>query len=170
MALLEFKNLPDTSTPLTAENLNYNFDLMSNMITVRGSGSTEITTTDSETKQIPLNVNIARVGTKLTFDDANDCIVIGEGISYVSVSAGASIMLNSSGMTYQTFNIYKNNTALDIAAQIRQQNSPSIYTFTTLADILVPVSAGDKISIRIFNRLAGNLVISGQYLSVKVIA
>ena len=38
MALLEFKNLPDTSTPLTAENLNNNFeyldDKMSNFLKV----------------------------------------------------------------------------------------------------------------------------------------
>ena len=31
MALIEFKNLPDTSTPLTAENLNNNFEYLKSM-------------------------------------------------------------------------------------------------------------------------------------------
>ena len=30
MALIEFKNLPDTTTPITAENLNYNFNELNN--------------------------------------------------------------------------------------------------------------------------------------------
>ena len=33
MALIEFKNLPDTSTPLTAENLNNNFEYLDNKFT-----------------------------------------------------------------------------------------------------------------------------------------
>lgn len=37
MALIEFKNLPDTSTPLSAENLNHNFNELSN----RDARSTE---------------------------------------------------------------------------------------------------------------------------------
>ena len=37
MALIEFKNLPDTSTPLSAENLNNNFNELNN----RGIYSTE---------------------------------------------------------------------------------------------------------------------------------
>lgn len=171
MALLEFKNLPDTSTPLNAENLNYNFDLMSNMITIKGS-NTSITTGDSEYVEIPYDTNFASVGNKLTFDNTNDCIVIGEGISYVSVSAGMSIQLNTTGMTYQQFAIYKNNTKLDTYAQIRQNstNTTNVTDFVTLADILIPVQAGDKISTKFFNRLGGSFNIFQQYLSVKVIA
>lgn len=171
MALKEFKNLPDTSTPLNAENLNYNFDLMSNMITVRGSGTTSLTTTsESETITIPLNETVANVGDKLTFNNGDDCIVIGAGVSYVSVSCGTAIQLTTSGMTYQNLIIYKNSTQLSIVAQIKTLQSSDIRPYVNMSDILVPVSQGDKISLKLFNRLAGSINVSGQYLTVKVIA
>lgn len=38
MALIEFKNLPDTSTPINAENLNHNFELLQGSVLYEDSG------------------------------------------------------------------------------------------------------------------------------------
>lgn len=171
MSLITFKDLPDTTTPLNASNLNNNFDFLCNMITVRGSGTTALTTSsDSETVAIPLNGTVASIGDKLTFDNANNCIVIGAGVSYVSVSCGTAIQLTTSGMTYQNLTIYKNSTQLSLVAQIKTLQSSDIRPYVNMSDILVPVSQGDKISLKLFNRLAGSINVSGQYLTVKVIA
>lgn len=170
MALIEFKNLPDTSTPLTAENLNNNFNLLSNMMTVKGADENITTTADSQRQKIKLDEITNSIGDKLTFDDTNDGIRIGAGVSYVSVSCGCAVSQKSSGMTYQTLSILKNGNQQSVVAQARGQYSPDIYSHCTLADILIPVQQNDLISMGMFNRLAGTIGIYNKYLTVKVIA
>lgn len=47
MALIEFKDLPDTSTPLNAENLNNNFNALKGEVLFEGSTTGNITLNDS---------------------------------------------------------------------------------------------------------------------------
>lgn len=49
MALVEFKNLPDTSTPLNAANLNNNFNYLLNMIYPVGSIYMSVNSTNPST-------------------------------------------------------------------------------------------------------------------------
>lgn len=49
MALVEFKNFPDTSTPLNAENLNNNFKEIFNLIYPVGSIYMSVSSTDPST-------------------------------------------------------------------------------------------------------------------------
>lgn len=46
MALIEFKNKPDTTTPINATNLNYNFNEVLNLIYPVGRGFIDFTDTD----------------------------------------------------------------------------------------------------------------------------
>lgn len=46
MALIEFKNKPDTTTPINATNLNYNFNEILNLIFPIGRGFIDFTETD----------------------------------------------------------------------------------------------------------------------------
>ena len=169
MSLIEFKDLPDTTTPLNSTNLNNNFNFFCNMITVSGPDESITTTSDSQRVKISLNSTFAQVGDKLSFNDGEDCIVIGEGVSYISVSCGCTFMPVSSSTTYQILEITKNSTNQSIRAQVRGQNSPSVYGNISISDILIPVSQGDKISMTMFNRVAGEVNVFNRYLTVKVI-
>lgn len=46
MALIEFKDYPNTETPLTSENLNYNFNEILNLMWPIGRGFIDFTNTD----------------------------------------------------------------------------------------------------------------------------
>ena len=159
------------SKKITVENLNNNFNLLSNQIYLIGNDMNLTTTVEQQTEVINLNTVVASVGNKLTFDSANNAVVIGSGVNYVSVSCGCAIILSSSGMTYQALFIRKNGSSTNIGnwAQSKGQYSPSTYSYTTLSDILIPVQEGDKISIALFNRAKGTLTIGKIYMSVKVI-
>lgn len=140
------------------------------MITILGGNHDITTTTDSERSKIQFGSILAQTGNKLTFDNSNDEIVIGSGISYVSISCGCILQQKSSGMTYQNLEIYKNSTVINVA-EVKQQYSPATYYApTTLSELLISVQEGDRISCKIFNRVAGTINVSYQYLTVKAIA
>ena len=139
------------------------------MITARSSDMNFTTTADSEWTKINLNSTTSSVGNKLTLDTTNHEIVIGSGVSYISVSCGGTIILNNSGMTYQSLAIRKNTSNFGPYAQTRASYSAAVQPYVTLSDILIPVSEGDRISMMIFNRIAGTLTIGQLYMSVRVV-
>jgi len=180
MALVEFKNLPDTSTPLNAQNLNNNFELLSNQIallsnqmTITCSDTSITTTLDQKREDIPLDTVLASVGDKLTLNTANNKyeIKIGSGVSYVSVSAGYSANQTTSGATYIALTILKNGSQYGKWANAKgNPSNPNVYLYTSMSDILIPVQQGDAIALAIFIRVAGTVSITNPYLSVKVVA
>lgn len=141
-----------------------------NQILARSSDMNFTTTADSQWTTIGLNAVSSSVGSSLTLDTTNHEIVIGSGVSYISVSCGCVIILNSTGMTYQSLGIRKNTTTWGPYAQTRANYNPSVQPYVTLADVLIPVQAGDRISMMIFNRIAGTLTVGQIYMSVKVVA
>lgn len=133
------------------------------------SSDMNFTTADSEWTKLTLNSTSASVGNKLTLDTTNNEIVIGSGVSYISVSCGCTIILNSSGMTYQSIAIAKNNSRVSPYGQNRGSYNPSVQLYTTLSEILIPVQKGDKISMHVFNRLTGSITVGRIYMSVRVV-
>ena len=139
------------------------------MITTRSNDMNFTTSADSEWTKINLNSTSSSVGNKLTLDATNHEIVIGSGVSYISVSCGCVLILNSTGMTYQSLAIRKNNANWGPYAQTRASYSPAMQPYVTLSEVLVPVSEGDRISMMLFNRIAGSLILGQIYMSVKVV-
>ena len=140
-------------------------------ILTRSNDMTFTTTAESEWTKINLSLTSSSLGDKLTLDTTNHEIVIGSGVSYISVSCGCVIIPQSDGMTYQSVAIRKNTSNWGPYAQARgNRTNPVIQSYCTLADILIPVQEGDRISMMVFNRLAGTLIVGQIYMSVKVVA
>ena len=167
MALIEFQNLPNTSTPLNAENLNTNFE--KNIITVYASDMNITDTTDSQNNTIIFNGTVSSLGNKLSLNTTTGEVTIGSGISYVKVSCGCEIILGSSGMTYHAVSIRKNGSQVGKWAQTKGNYNPNVYGYATLSNVLIPVSEGDKITAAVFNRLAGSYIIGSPYMTVEVV-
>lgn len=140
-----------------------------NQITATCDDFSITTTQESEYTNIPIDTVVASVGNKLTLDTTNKEIVIGSDVSYVSVSASCAIAQASAGMTYQALLILKNGNQYSKWANSRGSYSSSVTTYNTLADILIPVQAGDKIKIALYNRLAGTVNVQSALLSVKMV-
>lgn len=82
MGLIEFKDLPDTSTPLNAENLNNNFNLLK---TKYWSGICEITSLPTETNWLVVPFNKIKTNTNQIIIE-NGIITVSEKIKSVKVS------------------------------------------------------------------------------------
>lgn len=93
MGLIEFKDYPNTSTPLNAENLNNNFNELAekNYFVATSTGSITL----NNTVDIPLT-KVRSSGTKLTLE--NGKIKVGKGVSKVRVSG--SIFMNIDGPAF----------------------------------------------------------------------
>ena len=137
MSLIEFKNLPNTSTPITAENLNNNFN---------EAKKHEIATAYLTSSQGNLGVglilldNIQTNTDKLTL--SNNAILIGDGISKIKVSANVFGEIMST-TDYLWCEIRKNGTAF-----IRGiDNSNTTYAGVSFAPILIDVQEGDYIQL-----------------------
>lgn len=144
-------------------------DKLANQIMVTGSDATITTTADSVWTKLDLNSVSSSCGNKLTLNTTNKEIVVGSGVNYISVSCGCTVILNSSGMTYQSVSIRKNGSNWGPYTQSRGSYSPSIQPYMVLSEILIPVQQGDKISMAIYNRLAGNITVGRIYMSVRVV-
>lgn len=91
MALIEFKDYPNTSTPLNAENLNNNFNELAekNYLVATSTGSITLT----NEVDIPLT-KVRSGGTKLTLE--NGKVKVGEGVSKVRVSGAIFLDIKGS--------------------------------------------------------------------------
>lgn len=169
MALLEFKDYPNTTTPLNAANLNNNFnELKRNVCTAVTNGRPVISvSTAYEIKRLPLDVATIS-GTKLTFNNSTDEIEIGTGITKVLVS-GKLVIFTSPQYNDGAAHIIKNGTETTSA------NSQKLGTFTqyVLPPRLIEVTAGDKIAMTFNSGTTGNFTFISDakqcYLTVEVI-
>lgn len=162
MALIEFQDLPNTTTPINAQNLNNNFDELDektehHIITASMSSNFTKSTTDYEI--LPLNTWVI-VGNKLTIN--NNSIVVGSNVSIVKVSAKLSFnSVASSGLKWLT--IFKNNEA--VSANPSNLSSRNMVYST---DTLVEVSAGDTITLKV-NGSVGDIIRYGvAYSNITV--
>lgn len=139
-----------------------------NMITATASDTNVTTTTDSKYTNIVFNSVLSSVGNKLTLNTSTGEITVGSGISYVKVSCGCHVIMDSAG-TYHYLTIRKNGTQFGKNSQTKGQYSPSTYGITNLSNILIPVTQGDTISAQIFCRLAGSYTMGQGYISVEAL-
>lgn len=110
MALIEFKDYPDTTTPINAQNLNHNFDELygSNkgnfLIGIMANDFTFQTLNTTET--MPIDTIYSSNGNSLTI--SNNGIKIGAGVHHVLVSAQIYAYTNVANNEFITY-IYQNN-------------------------------------------------------------
>lgn len=133
--MIIFKNLPDTSTPLNATNLNKMQEQDKNTITA--SISNNYTKTIDGYEMLPLDIQVVE-GSKLTLKDGS--IVVGSGVSKVKISAKVSFNNNASGLKWLT--IFLNSTP--ISANPRTLTGRDMIYAT---EMLIEVKKDDKISL-----------------------
>lgn len=114
-----------------------------------------------------LNTLNASIGSKLTFNSSTHRIIVGDGVSYVKVSACAL----ARGITNDIeINIRKNGSIIGTGAN-RWTNAAHFMNLA-ITDILVPVSSGDYIDLAIRTGATGTVVVGGgnyTKLTVEVV-
>lgn len=139
MALIEFKNLPDTTTPLTAQNLNNNFNYLTpSVYCVRVSSNHEWTSATQYAEElIPFDTGS---GSNSDFSLSSGKIKINGNISKVLVS----INLDDFGsQDQQGIVVYINQTPAYPAFIITP--ATTMYRLNTVANILLDVNQNDEI-------------------------
>lgn len=169
--MITFKDLPDTSTPLSSDNLNTNFEeLNRNAISVFYNGSYTL----SAGNIIPFNLE-NKHGNKLTLNSGE--IVIGSGVSKVEISA--QIWFGTGDTTRQWFKIMKDGVIVSQTLSFSTYNAG--FNVAYLSPVIVDVTAGQKITLALHSIMGTTttslLVNDGAspyntmtYLTVKVIA
>lgn len=128
MALIEFQDLPDTTTPLNAENLNNNFK--KNII--MGNAAANITTGSNTYDKVPL-VEYSKVGDNLSI--SNGGIKIGEGISKIKVSGTVMFQTISGAGQRHHMHIRQNNTVIITSTSRLQGTWETISSNVQLFDV-----------------------------------
>lgn len=122
------------------------------------------TTQESEIKALTLTSQNLQRGNKFTLE--NGAITVGEGVTAVRVSVMANIASQSDGSTYQRLQVMKNNEAYGLMTTARNNKDFASNHSLTL---LMPVKQGDVISLTVFNRLPGTLLLTYVGLTVEEI-
>ena len=150
MKKIEFKNLPDTTTPINATNLNklqtnvenaVSEAVQSNIITANLAEETPLSTTSST--KVPL-VATVNVGDKLSITDGG--IVIGTGVKNIKVYANARFDTTAEG-NILTLYIKNNGTNYMYANAIAKGNRESL----SLTPRVINVNDGDVITLEAQN-------------------
>lgn len=148
MSLITFKNLPDTSTPITAENLNNNFNELNNKINNIGSFAIGVMNNDytipavDTNYKLPIDTIEASSGSSLTI--YNDGIRIGAGVSKILVSANVYCYTNVANVEMLVY-LYRNEGLIVV------NNTKLIDDYEHIQMPMTPmtVSEGDIISLRV---------------------
>lgn len=149
MALIEFKNLPDTTTPLTAQNLNNNFnELKPSIISIKvGDDYSWTSPTQWDAGVIHFDTVLNSYNNSFTLE--NYGIKIGSNTNMVKVT----VRLEFYGSTDQTgIFVYKNN------AYYRNVLISPVDTGTTevnLTNLLVDVQPNDVLTFAIYSNASG---------------
>lgn len=170
MALVTF--VDDNPPYLNAQNLNNNFQ--PHAITI--GLSTNFTQSGSGGHIIPLDTQMSKVGSKLSFDSTNNCIVVGSGVDYIEISGGVMQSSNTTGLF--GFFITKNGIALVNALSVDFSYLPTANQLfkQSSSPIMVSVSEGDKIYLVGYGPTGGSIATyeaySGRsnYLTARVIS
>lgn len=179
MALIQFKDSPNTTTPLNSSNLNNNFTYLNEKIEqVSETINTEIvlrdnfinaycnleTQTISSGNNIPINTIWNSQGNKLTL--ADNKIYIGAGVKHVRISGAVSS--NSVSGRHRVY-LWKNNQNI-LADAIIDTNANSFYTLT-FPEQIIQVSEGDYIQMTAaadFTINSGGIAPKSTFLNVQV--
>lgn len=162
MALVEFKDLPDTSTPINATNLNNNFQELTNKW-ARLKPNLVITLTGTSETAIPLSID-AKNGNFTV--NSNGELVIGSDISKIQIS-GQLYFYQGTANTKRIF-VKKNGT--NVIRSIHS-NFNSTSTFDINAKI-IDVTEGDIISVYVTGSNGETIQngIDDSYISILKIA
>ena len=103
--------------------------------------STDLSYTSSTRGKIPFDMEMAKVGTKLTFSDNG--IVIGAGVNFIEVSATS--LQSASNADLCGVLITKNGTTLNnaVAVGFSYITTPNQMHCISLSPAIIPVSEGD---------------------------
>lgn len=166
MALVTFQDLPSTSTPLNAANLNNNFNELNSKSAIR-VGLSANTSLAIETAYTNVLIPCDRVlaqkdnSNNNTFTFANNAVTINKAGWYM---VSANIMCNSTDSSQVTIgNIYQtraNNTTNNLTEGY-MKTGVSGYRTIALTPVPVELSVGDKISLNITGSNTGNISVSG---------
>lgn len=173
MNLIEFKNKPDTSTPINSNNLNHNFNEIKNMIKtektygdeytyscdyinainkicyggLRQNKSHNLTLATWTPQTVPMDEDFNwNGGTKLINSGDGKSITIGAGVSKIKVRGMVTIQSPNKDSIFEV-HLCKNDVIISGASYygtvIQNQNTTSFIIQETLLD----VNEGDKITL-----------------------
>lgn len=142
-------------------------DLIKSAITVKAT-SNKYTTTTANYQHVNIEFDTATIiGNKLNFDNANNAIIIGKGVSKVTVSANCSYMWDTVVSNEVTLAISKNDVTT-IGSITNHQNGE--YTSNSISPIDIDVKEGDIIKLFISIGAKGKVGYSANtYMRVEVI-
>ena len=169
MTKINFQNLPNTTTPVNATNLNQlqtnveNAINQKDMITIALSSNCNCTTIGSYTKVTGF-YQYNRYGTRLSFNDNQ--VVIGAGVSRVKISGRFGWYATTGSIKYGR--IRKNSNGLIWSTT----NVPSgAYLADCFSEFLVDVQEGDTISMTYYTEQSGDSLQDNMrtYITVEVL-
>ena len=161
MSKINFQNLPNTTTPVNATNLNSIQE--KNIITVYLPNQCNCSVLSVYTKVTGFS-ELNKIGTRLSL--SNDTIVIGAGVSKIKVSGKIGWYADTGSIKYGR--IIKNDTSLAWSTI----NIPNgAYGEDTFPEILVNVQQGDVISMLYYTEYANDVIqnIMRTYMTVEVV-
>lgn len=142
MALVTFQDLPSTSTPLNAANLNNNFNEVKGCATAYINESTTSSSTASTNQKVTLT-QINSNTDKLTL--SNGGIKIGSGISKILVSATMRYYaLQNAALGDRRIMVLKNSTSIARAFDTRDTTDVRFLSLS-ITPILINVAENDII-------------------------
>lgn len=180
MTKINFTNLPDTSTPLNATNMNLLQTNVENEIEEKTEKNIITAYLDDAITnpvvenyiKIPLTLKES-IGNKLSF--TNNEISIGTGVHHIKVSAKMEIDTGSS--TYSRYiRIIKGEVShIDVGtlAWCVEESRANVASFLVIPEVLCSVEEGDVINLFYYVRngdaISGNPSILRTYLTVEVV-
>ena len=122
MSYINFQNLPTTTTPLSAANLNAIQNI--GAIQIYLASDTDVSSDTTQYAKVPLDTQYDISGTQLSFDSTNKAIVVGAGVSKVEVT-GFITMDTTNKVTPPNYGI---------AVRINGSGSNQLYSANTIIE------------------------------------
>lgn len=125
--------------------------------------------------KINFNTEVLKIGNKLSFDSANNQIVVGAGVHHVEISCNAVVKNGSSGLgdryAYVSIN---DNTNTKAQAYYQNQFATNYNYPLNICPIIASVSENDKIYATVSSGVVETMQVKGAsigrtYLTVKVL-
>lgn len=158
MAITNWKNLPDTSTPLNADNLNKR-----DIIRIDLNGN--YTVQSSAIIEVPLNRIAYQVGSELTFK--NNKVYVSNKVKTVKISGAVTYVPSSTGVKSSYFTKDPGNTVC--FAEVYATNNNTYFRGVVSDYIYTDLKENDYIYLR--SQCAINDIISQgrTYMTIEVI-
>jgi hypothetical protein len=194
----EWENSPSTKTPINANNLNkiengiytnsvdvgeltnLNTENKENLVEAINETNTKNCLTIKRTEDtldvtawqnydVSFPIISSQKGNKLSVNE-NGQVVIGAGINYVKVNLNFEFVCSTTTTSYIQFKILKNS---EVMAVNRIYNlTANIREISNITPVLIPVTQGDIIKMRITPAIDGTLTLGGgnfAYITVEAI-